>query len=103
MSENGGVFPDELNPAQALGMYFHNNDRTGSIFNDELDEFMKNITDAFVFPRLHVKNDWHYEGKGIELSSLEPVCWWKPDGSETYRVLYGDFKIEDVHPDDFVQ
>ena len=29
-----------------------------------------------------------------------PVCWWKPDDSEKYRVIYGDLSIEDANADE---
>jgi hypothetical protein len=25
-----------------------------------------------------------------------PVCWWKPEGSEKYRILYGDLRVADI-------
>ena len=25
-----------------------------------------------------------------------PVCWYRPDGSDTYRVIYGDLTVKDV-------
>jgi len=25
-----------------------------------------------------------------------PVCWWKPPGSTTYRIIYGDLSARDV-------
>lgn len=45
-------------------------------------------------------NDWHYAGEGVQLGeAATPICWWRPDGSETYRVIYGDLSIEDVAPE----
>jgi hypothetical protein len=28
------------------------------------------------------------------------VCWYKPVGSQTYRVVYGDLSVRDVAPED---
>ena len=47
------------------------------------------------------ENDWHYAGEGVQLGEAPtPICWWRPDGSETYRVVYGDLSIEDVAPEE---
>jgi hypothetical protein len=40
--------------------------------------------------------------KGKKLGGSDPVCWWKPEGSETYRVVYEDLTVVDVEPDDFI-
>jgi RNA polymerase sigma factor (sigma-70 family) len=45
------------------------------------------------------ENDWRYAGEGVRFgASATPVCWWRPEGSETYRVIYGDLRIEDETP-----
>jgi hypothetical protein len=28
------------------------------------------------------------------------MCWWKPAGSKTYWVVYGDLSVRDVAPKD---
>ena len=25
-----------------------------------------------------------------------PICWWKPEGSQTYRVVFGDLSTRDL-------
>jgi outer membrane lipoprotein-sorting protein len=46
-------------------------------------------------------NDWHYAGEGVQLGEAAvPICWWRPDGSDTYRVVYGDLSVEDMAPED---
>lgn len=51
---------------------------------------------SFVFG-MEPENDWHYAGKGVKLGATEtPICWWKPTGSTTYRVIYADLSIKDV-------
>ena len=40
-------------------------------------------------------------GEDVEFGDADtPVCWWKPPGSKTYRVIYGDLSIRDVEPND---
>lgn len=44
-------------------------------------------------------NDYQYVGEDVRLGDAgKAVCWWKPAGSKTYRVVYGDLSIRDVEP-----
>jgi outer membrane lipoprotein-sorting protein len=46
------------------------------------------------------ENDFRYLGKDVRFGEAEkPVCWWKPDGSKSYRVMFGDLSVRDVMPD----
>jgi hypothetical protein len=46
-------------------------------------------------------NDYQYVGEDVQLGDAsKAVCWWKPAGSKTYRVVYGDLNIRDVGPQD---
>jgi len=43
---------------------------------------------------------WHYAGKGVKLGDAgKAIFWYQPEGSETYRVIYGDLHVEDVAPE----
>jgi len=45
--------------------------------------------------------DWHYAGAGVKLGDTDtPIFWYQPQGSATYRVIYGDLSIKDVAADD---
>lgn len=47
------------------------------------------------------ENDWHYAGEGVEMGdAATPICWYRPQDSQTYRVIYGDLTFEDVAPED---
>lgn len=49
--------------------------------------------------RLPEGSDYQYVGEDVKLGEVNtPVCWWKPIGSKTYRVVYGDLSIRDVEP-----
>jgi len=44
--------------------------------------------------------DQHYAGNGVKLGDAETaVFWYQPEGSETYRVIYGDLSAKDVSPE----
>ena len=45
--------------------------------------------------------DWHYAGAGVKLGDAQTVIfWYQPQGSATYRVIYGDLSVKDVAPED---
>jgi outer membrane lipoprotein-sorting protein len=47
------------------------------------------------------KGSWKYLGKGVKLGDKDRiVCWFRPNGSRTFRVIYGDLTVKDVAPGD---
>ena len=39
----------------------------------------------------------HYAGKGVKLGDADTaIFWYKPEGSETYKVIYGDLSIKEL-------
>jgi len=46
------------------------------------------------------EGQWHYAGNGVKLGDADTaVFWYRPEGSETYRVIYADLRVEDVSPE----
>jgi len=44
---------------------------------------------------------WKYLGDGVPLGAKDRVvCWYRPKGSRSYRVVRGDLSVEDVAPGD---
>lgn len=68
---------------------------------EKMMEKTHELTKGFLFvTMMKPENDWHYAGAGIKMGdAAKPVCWWKPAGSATYRVIYGDLSIKDVAAD----
>jgi outer membrane lipoprotein-sorting protein len=67
---------------------------------DELEQAMpvlNKILKVLVFAQQQrIYGDWGYAGDGVRLGETnEPICWWKSEGSGTYRVIYGDLSIGD--------
>ncbi len=43
------------------------------------------------------QGEWHYAGTGVKLGDAEKaIFWYQPQGSETWRVIYGDLSVKDV-------
>jgi outer membrane lipoprotein-sorting protein len=46
---------------------------------------------------LKSEQDWHYVGAYVPFGDADkPVGWYKPVGSETYRVIYGDLSVRNM-------
>ena len=47
---------------------------------------------------------WHYAGKDVKLGDAEKaIFWYRPQGSQTYRVIYGDLSVKDAAREDLPQ
>jgi len=54
----------------------------------------------FFFQLLETEGKFHYAGKGVKLGDADKaIFWYLPEGSETYRVIYGDLSVKDVAPE----
>ena len=55
------------------------------------------VTGLMFVQMLPADSDWHYAGAGVKLGQADvPICWWKPEGSQTYRVIFGDLSQRDL-------
>lgn len=51
--------------------------------------------------RLQPDNDWHYAGRSVTLGAADrPIFWYRPEGSATYRVIYGDLGVREMAPEE---
>ncbi len=69
--------------------------------NDEETEIGMKLSRHLLFIRFFKgQGQWHYAGSGVKLGDAETaIFWYRPEGSETYRVIYGDLRVEDVEPE----
>ncbi len=50
--------------------------------------------------QLPADSNWRYAGENVSYGDADtPVFWYRPTGSETYRVIYGDLAVEEVLPE----
>ena len=100
-----GLFPPSLNTAEVAKAGLEMKEARKSVVGDKGQETEEQRLQRLVWAangslfvaRMKPENDWHYAGKGVKLGTAEkPICWWKPEGSKTYRVIYGDLSIKDV-------
>lgn len=51
----------------------------------------------FFLQLLEIDDKYHYAGKGVKLGDADKaIFWYRPEGSDTYRVIYGDLSVKDV-------
>lgn len=64
----------------------------------EINDF---ISKGLLFPRmLNADSNWRYAGKGITYGdSDKAVFWYKPEGSDQYRIIYADLTVEQTTSD----
>jgi outer membrane lipoprotein-sorting protein len=61
---------------------------------------MKMSRGGMFVQQLPADSDYHYAGKGVKFGDADtPILWYRPEGSETYRVIYGDLTIKDLRPE----
>jgi len=101
----GGNFPDNVSAEDIL--------KVAPALRQKVDQL--NISDeekmqigmamgrGFMFFRHLDPNgiEWHYVGKGVEFGDANTAVFlYRPKGSDTYRVIYGDLSVEDSAPED---
>ena len=49
---------------------------------------------------LESQGQWKYAGAGVKLGDAsKAIFWYQPQGSATWRVIYGDLSVKDVTPE----
>ncbi len=110
-----GKFPSELNMKVVFGEFFpkaftdktglkFEKDKTPDLSDPKFKEFMEILTKVnrgIMFAHtLPEDADWHYIGKDVKFGDAETaIFWYRPKGSQTYRVIYGDLSVKDMAPE----
>ena len=97
-------FPEsiDLKDVVKVGMKFDKGMKRINLTEQEQIELATRWGQGLLFLRFFKgQGKWHYAGKGVELGdSNAPVFWYRPKGSPTWRVIYGDLHVEDVGAED---
>ncbi len=96
-----GVFPKDFSTQAYMDDVPKMRELASQHSQEQNREYGLKMARGFIFFKLlKAENDWHYVGKNVKLGDSEsPVCWYRPEGSETYRVIYGDLSVKDVAPE----
>jgi len=67
---------------------------------DRMQHAVKTARGMVFVTSLPPESDWHYAGENVKFGDADtPIFWYQPEGSETYRVIYGDLSVKDVAPE----
>ncbi|HUT45117.1 MAG TPA: hypothetical protein VMX36_02480 [Sedimentisphaerales bacterium] len=100
-----GAFPEDFSGQVYVDDVNKNRKKFAKLQQEQKVELGLKFGRGFIFVQLlKAENDWHYVGKNVKLGDSEsPVCRYRPEGSETYRVIYGDLSVKDVALEDLPQ
>jgi hypothetical protein len=103
-SFNDGFFPDGVSVDDFIKWMPEFGKRLGSknLPKEEAEALSLKLTESLLFIRFfRGEGEWTYRGKGVPLGETgTPIFWYRPEKSETYRVIYGDLHVENVYPED---
>jgi hypothetical protein len=99
-----GTFPDAIGTENAMKQMPLLGEKiaTSNLPEDQASRLAESFGKGMLFHQMLDigGGDWHYAGAGIKLGDGdEPIFWYQPQDSETWRVIYGDLSIRDVAPE----
>jgi outer membrane lipoprotein-sorting protein len=98
-----GAFPDAIGTDHFLKQAAPLGSKLASLRlpHSEGDQFLKGM---IFLQKFEFGGKWGYAGKGVKLGDAEKIIlWYQPQGSQTYRAIYGDLSVKDVTPDNLPQ
>jgi outer membrane lipoprotein-sorting protein len=100
------TFPPTLHPIelqkvsmemQQKGMF----DADETSAQDQMQHAMKMARGMVFITSLPAESNWEYAGENVKFGDTQtPIFQYQPEGSQTYRVIYGDLSVKDVAPED---
>jgi len=104
-----GTFPPTLNPVAmakvAMEMQKEGKFRDGQTSEQDRLQHMMKLTRGVTFVmKLPAESNWRYAGENVKYGdSQTPIFWYKPEGSVTYHIIYGDLSVKNVSPENLPQ
>jgi hypothetical protein len=98
--DEDGDFPDgiDLEDVVKMGPKFDRGMKRAGLTEEQQVEVATRWGQGYVFIRFYKgQGQWHYAGQGVKLGDAsKAIFWYQPQESETWRVIYGDLRVEDV-------
>jgi len=100
-----GTFPPTLNPMelQKVSMEMEQQGKFGDGQTTEQQrkrDAMTMYRGIMFLTQLPAESNWRYAGEDVKFGDANTaIFWYRPEGSETYRVIYGDLRVKDVEPE----
>ncbi|MBN1806204.1 MAG: DUF2092 domain-containing protein [Sedimentisphaerales bacterium] len=97
-----GVFPPTLDPTK-LAKYSMEMQKQGEFDDSQTTERqrirheMQMMRGMMFLMKLPADSNWRYAGENVKFGdSGTAIFWYRPEGSDTCRVIYGDLTVKDV-------
>jgi hypothetical protein len=95
-----GTFPDEIGSESAMKVVSVLGQKlmTSDLSKEQATQMGLSFGKGMMFHQiLQTQGQPHYAGQGVKLGDAsKAIFWYKPQGSATYRVIYGDLSVKDV-------
>ena len=97
-----GTFPPTFNPMelQKVSMEMEQQGKFGDGQTTEQQrdrDAMKMYRGIMFLTQLPADSNWRYAGEDVKFGDVDiAIFWYRPEGSQTYRVIYGDLSVKDV-------
>ena len=100
---NDGRFLDNLDQASLAALMMNVpdsevDDKSAVLPSKKVMDLAMSLARGFAFAwKLPESANAHYAGKGVKRGQPDrPIFWYKPEGSENYRVIYADLMVKDA-------
>ncbi|HUV67006.1 MAG TPA: zf-HC2 domain-containing protein [Sedimentisphaerales bacterium] len=102
-----GTFPQAIGTQSAMTQMPVLIQKVGAmqVSEEEGTEIAMSFAKGMLFHQiLENQGQWKYAGAGVKLGdAAKAIFWYQPQGSATYRVIYGDLSVKDVAPENLPQ
>ena len=98
-----GRFPPTIDPTK-LAKYSMEMVKNGQFINDgqiseeqQYEKSLKMTYGLMFLLKMPADSNWRYAGENVKFGDAgTAIFWYRPEGSQTYRVIYGDLSVQDV-------
>jgi outer membrane lipoprotein-sorting protein len=97
-----GTFPPTFNPIE-LPKVAMEMKKQGKFCEGEIPEQQRRSDEMQTYrgimfvAQLPAESNWRYTGENVKYGDVNtPIFWYRPKGSEIYRVIYGDLSVKKV-------
>ncbi len=101
-----GGFPPTLDPTKLANSSMEMAAKGRFVEDDQISEQqfhekVFNMTRGLMFLlKMSPDSNWRYAGENVRFGDAgTAIFWYRPEGSQTYRVIYGDLSVQDVAPE----
>jgi hypothetical protein len=95
-----GAFPDALGTDHFIKQAAPLGSKLGSLGLplSEMEQLIFKFQKGMIFlQKFEFGGKWGYAGKGVKLGDADKIIlWYQPQGSNTYRAIYGDLRVAEV-------